>query len=257
MRTEKIIRSQTKESLKGNWTAPVAGLFVLLALIYLLEILFEALCTWTGVLSDEKIQSGHEIELIIIICSVFLLTFAISPFKNGYFKLCYNIADGRSDGLRDMFYFVSGIKMYFKTLQFNIVIALKKLLYTLIGFLPYLAFKAVESFIVPKGKNTEIFDIIGIILICLGIVITLYFSIRLFVDEFVYVDNPEANVFDIARTISKNHLNDYYKLVFSFIFWILSCFFVLPGLYVIPYFTTSLGTTSKWLINLYKEGKTV
>ena len=58
-------------------------------------------------------------------------------------------------------------------------------------------------------------------------------------------------------TIKRKHMMDYYKLFFSFIFWLAYCIFVIPGMYVIPYFTTSLGTTSKWLINLYKEGKTV
>ena len=262
MSKEKIIRSQAKESLKGNWTASVAGVFVLLSVILILEAFYELLCLSIGVFSNESLKSGYEIIYIIILCSVILFTFAVTPFKNGYFKLCYNIACKRSDGLRDMFYFFSGTRQYFKALRFNIIIALKKVLYAFISFVPYTLYLVTKNAIPGLNLNSGVSssgapDIIEIILFSIGTAFTVLISIRLFITEFIFVDNFEANVFVIAKIITKRHLGDYYRLVFSFFLWILSCFFVLPGLYVIPYFMTSLGTSSKWLINLYKEGKTV
>ncbi len=262
MKTERIIRSQARDALKGNWIVAVSGLFLLLAVIFLIEIFYEALINLTGILSGETIKKGSELTLVIVLCAVFLITFALSPFKNGYYRLCYNIAQGRSDGLRDAFYFFSGIKIYFKTLQFNIIIMLKKVLYALISFIPYflcLLFELVlfTNFIKPTTSTNALFDTLEFVLVIIGSVSTVIISVRLVIPEFVFVDNFEANAFSIAKSISSKHLDDYYKLVFSFGFWILSCFFVLPGLYVIPYLTTSLGTSSKWLINKYKEGKTV
>ncbi len=262
MRKEKIIRSQARDSLKGNWTAAVAGVFVLLAVIFILEASYELLCLSFGVFSDEKIKSGYEFIYIAIVCFVSVFAFAVTPFINGYFRLCYNIACERSDGLRDIFYFFSGIKQYFKALLFNFIIALKTVLYTIISFIPYTMYRVFKDVILGTILKTDVSSheftaVIEIILFIIGVALAILISIRLFIYEFVFVDNFEANVFGISKILKKNHLRDYYKLVFSFIFWILSCFFVLPGLYVIPYFMTSLGTTSKWLINLYKEGKTV
>ena len=263
MKTEKIIRAQARESLKGNLTAAVSGVFVLLGVIMLCEIYYELLLALTGIWDGgDKIKSGNELTLIIILCSTFLITFALSPFKNGYIRLCYNIACCKGDGLRDVFYFFSGIKRYFKALRFNIIILLKKLIYALIGFIPYLLLIVLKVFLFasyanPANSIKTLFGALETVFLCIGIAIALILSVRVLVSEFVFADNHEANVFNIAKIISKNHLNDYYRLIFTFLLWILSCFFVLPGFYVIPYFTTSLGTTSKWLINLYKEGKTV
>ena len=260
MKTEKIIRSQAKESLKGNWTAAVSGVFVLLGALILLVIFYSMLLSLTGIISGDELKSGSETALIIILSSTFILAFALSPFKNGYFRLCYNIATDRSDGLRDIFYFFSGIKLYFKALQFNIIIMLKRILFSVIGFIPYILFATIKYLLfltATDGMTKQFFDTSEAVIICLCVTITIIISIRLFIPEFVFVDNYEANVFSISNVITKKHLKDYYRLVSTFLFWILLCFFVLPGLYVIPYFTTSLGTTSKWLINLYKEGKTV
>lgn len=262
MSTEKIIRSQAKKSLNGNWTAAVSGLFVLLAETFLAAVFYSMLAGLTGIFNDEKLKSGAEPILLIILVITFLFCFALSPFENGFYRLCYNIASDRSDGLRDMFYFFSGTKQYFKALQFNLIINLKKLLYAIIGFAPYILFSMFKSLLftfgtTPNASLTQTFGVIETVLITVCTVAALIICIRLIIPEFVFVDNFEANVFDIAKAISKKHLKEYYKLIATFIIWILSCMFVLPGLYVIPYLTTSLGTTSKWLINMYKEGKTV
>ena len=262
MSTEKIIRSQAKKSLNGNWTAAVSGLFVLLAEVFLAAVFYSMLTGLTGVFDGEKLKSGAEPIMIIILVLTILLSFALSPFGNGFYRLCYNIASDRSDGLRDMFYFFSGTKQYFKALQFNVIIAFKKLLYSIIGFAPYIIFSIIKGLLfaslkTPNASLTQTFGVIEAVILAICAVAAVIINIRLIIPEFVFVDNFEANVFDIAKVISKKHLKEYYKLISTFIIWILSCMFVLPALYVIPYLTTSLGTTSKWLINMYKEGKTV
>lgn len=259
MKTEKLIRSQAKDALKGNWIAAISGLFVLAGVILALTVLAGMLEILTGVVvGDSFLFYGNELTIVIILCLTFILAFALSPFKNGYFRLCYNIACGRSDGLRDIFYFFSGTKKYFKTLGFNILLMLNKALYAILGFIPYFVFVAFRVILFSSASSAnDVLDVSQIVIMWLCIILTAIISIRLLIVEFVYVDNFEANVFVIAGVIRKKHLGDYYKLVFSFVFWIASCLFVLPGMYVIPYFTTSLGMTSKWLINLYKEGKTV
>jgi len=256
MRTEKIIRSQAKESLKGNWTSAVAGFFLLFAAFLIVQALFELLLSVTGVLSGEEVNKGSETKVLIISIVTFFLAFALTPFKNGFIRLCYNIALGRSDGLRDVFYFFSRINLYVKALQFNIMMALRFVLYFFVALIPYILCLITDIIFFTTSENIAM-TIIANVLLYLGIIAASFYSVRLFAYDFAFVDNCEANPYRTANVILKNHSGDYYKLAFSFIFWILSCFFVLPALYVIPYFTTSLGTTSKWLINLYKEGKTV
>lgn len=262
MSAEKIIRSQARESLKGNWTAAVSGVFVLLAKIFLVVTVYYLILSLSDIYDGENIKNGCEYIIIISMLCAFILSLALSPLKNGYFRLCYNIAKGDNDGLRDVFYFFSGTKRYFKAIQFNIIILLKRALYSIIGFIPYFLFVFMKAVMFnlsgsPTDSAKQAAGAVEPIIIGMCAVITAVICIRLLIQEFVFVDNCEADVFGISKIITKSHLSDYYRLVFSFLLWLVLCIFVLPGLYVIPYFTTALGTSSKWLINLYKEGKTV
>ena len=87
MSTEKIIRSQAKKSLNGNWTAAVSGLFVLLAEVLLVAVFYSMLTGLTGIYEGEKLKSGSEPIVIIILVLTIIFAFALSPFENGFYRL--------------------------------------------------------------------------------------------------------------------------------------------------------------------------
>ena len=259
MKAEKIIRAQARGALKGNWVAAVSGVFTVLVFYLLVFFIFSLTVNIFDVSTENgMIKSGGEISYLLILCFTFVLVVAVSPVKNGFTRLCYKIqSDGDAD-FKEIFYFFSGIKIYFKAIHFNILYALRRLLCYLIAAVPYAAFTlAVGALSVFITVSADIVFVIGTVLSALGIALGFLISLRFLPAQFIFAAELEQNAFIANKYTVKGHYRDLIKLAVSFIPWALLCFFVLPALYVIPYFFTSAATSTKWLFKLYKEGKSV
>ena len=260
MKTVQTLKKQAKASLNGKWATAVAGLLAVFAFalfVYLFYVAF-GLVSGAIVASVEEINAVVVIKLLALFFVTFLLAFALLPITNGFFRLCYNIANGREADFADVFYFFKGTKQYFKALQFNIFTCAKLFAVYLIFFSAYniCRIPAIEA----NFENTPLFIIQRSVFFAIGFAWFLLFSIRIIFSEFIFVDNVNARISDIFRAtkvILKHHNLDILLLNYSFIPWIALCFFVIPALYVIPYMLTTIATSSKWLLKLYKDGKIV
>lgn len=263
MSIEKTIKSQSRNSLADNWIPAAAGFLILFAagiIAYLTtEILGYFGNIWT---EDGLLKSGAEIPFTVSICCGVLAAVLISPLKNGFNKLCYNISvTGKAD-VQDLFYFFFRNK-YIVTLEYNLITALKVILRILLGLIPYFIVKAMTLLFSIELLTTvtanDIFAAVEIILFILGIIAGLILSIPLLLSEFAYVefDGDLGKTFSASRAIIKEYRKSYFTLFFSFTPWILLCYLVLPAFYVFPYIVTSFANSSKWLLKLYKEGKIV
>lgn len=258
MKAAGIIRSQSRAALKGNWVAAVAGVFTLLAFIFLGEFIYSLLILSSGAFdANDNLRHGAEPVLLAVLCLSFLLIFALTPIKNGVFRMFYNLSENKKCELSDVFYFFNR-NLYFKTLAFNALTALKLALNILIGLSPYIICSVIcelfSDVILTTVSANEILETVKIILLSLGFAAAAVLSLRLLVTEFLYGAQLSERPFTETRLTLKGHSADLFKLFISFILWILLCFFVLPIFYVIPYFLTSFATSTKWLFKLYKEG---
>ena len=261
MSIEKTIRSQARYSLKENWIPAISGFF-LLATVFFLLVTF-VVCAgdifniWT---EDGLLKKNCENTLMIIVCLAVLLGVFLSPFKNGFYKLCYDIADNKKADFASMFYFFKGNKCL-TTLQFNLLIAVRIILYLIIGLIPYyllsIATYLFSIQLMPTVEANETVSVLKTIFIILAVVFAVTESVKLFLAEFLFIENDgdSSEVFRCAKAISKVHGKSLRKQFLSFVFWIALCFFVFPLIYVLPYFSTTYANSSKWLIRLYKEGK--
>ncbi len=262
MKIERIIRSQAKEKLKNNWTGAVSALFVFLGFIIALILLFESLVSIFRVYDiNGEFKKSSTITLNIILLSTFATGVFLTPVKNGFLKYFYELSNTGESNLRTTFYFFLKIKRYFKTVLFNLIIMGITILNIAITLLPYWILKIIDITVdlFPNVAAEQIGFIIYSILFGLGITAGIILSLGLIFIEFLYIDkdNMGAEYYFGKKTIklSVKHYKDYIILIFTFTLWIMLCFFVLPALYVIPYLTESLATSSKWLIKLNKEGK--
>lgn len=261
MKTVKILKKQAKSSLGGKWITAVAGLLAVFSAA-LLVYLFYATFGWIS--GAFLVESAQEVDVIVIIKLLvifgltFLLAFALMPIINGFFRLCYNIANGREANFADVFYFFKGTKPYFKAVQFNVFTTSKLLAAYFITFLGYNIYRI--SVIEAMIGNNPSFIITRSVFFAYGFALFLLFFIRIIFSEFIFVDNENARISDISRAtkvIFNHHKIDIILLNYSFIPWIALSFFVIPLLYVIPYMATTVATSAKWLLKLYKEGKLV
>lgn len=264
MKIEKQIRFQAKDALKNKWVSPISGLFVIIAAITLLVNLVYSAGFLTNIFNEEgNLKNGFDIAFTTIVCTAVLIAVLISPLLNGFMKICYSLSKEEDTGFGDVFYFFLGNK-YFQTLQFNLIISVRIIFNILIGLIPFFILNSITYFFSIQLLTTvaanDIFGYVSTALFILGIIIGVLLSIKLIISEFVFIENDGENLSDVfktSRAVLKKHKTDLNNLFYSFIPWIALCFFVLPSLYVIPYFTTSFATTSKWLIKLQKEGNTL
>lgn len=238
----------------------VAGLMAVFSVALLLYLLLAMLGWITGAFmtTADEVNTAATIKLLVIFWLTFLLAFFMLPITNGFFRLCYNIANEREANFADVFYFFKGTKRYLRALQFNILTCAKLFAAYLIAFAGYNIHRI--PVIEANLGDTTLFIINRSVFFAFGSALFLLFFIRIIFSEFIFVDNENARISDISRAtkvIFNHHKLDIILLNYSFIPWIALCFFVIPALYVIPYMLTTVATSAKWLLKLYKEGKLI
>lgn len=258
MSTEKIIRNQAKQSLKGNWSMLItAFLFLCTVLLFFFGVeavfgyAFKLINTDTG-----QIVKGKELQYNIInFCTVTVLFF-LTPLVNGIYKMFSNVSRNNCIEITDLFYYFKVAGCYFKTLVLNIFLLI--LFYAVsYGFDIY---AYVSTF---TGKNLQDNTGFGIIRISLIVAMLASAAIKLLA-YFIFVHySLFAYAYDDSMSIlnytfgmygfSLRHIGNTIKLLCSFIGWIALCFFVVPVLYVLPYIMNSFATSAKWLFALEKD----
>lgn len=260
MEIEKQIKKQARESLKNNYIPAVTSVFVIGGILLILYLIFHLNLLIFNVYDENLELSRNSVYTnIVYYADVFVIgLFAvfISPIINGFFKLYYELAKNKETTLGYLFYFFKGIKRYFKAIIFNFLIAIFLIINFAIWFVPYTAVEIINNFNFIDGS---IYTVISTILYSLGIIGAILTSTRYFISEFSFVDDETKKLsyffYKFGSKIGRKHLKDIILLIFTFIPWIAACFFVLPGFYVIPYFTESIATSAMWLIKLHKDGQ--
>ncbi|MGN1139450.1 MAG: hypothetical protein ACI4RM_08360 [Ruminococcus sp.] len=260
MEIEKQIKKQARESLKNNYISAVTSVFVIGGIVLVLYLLFHLNLLVFNVYDENLEFNANTVYTnIVYYADVFvigLLAVFVSPVINGFFKLYYELAKNKETKLGYLFYFFIGIKKYFKTIMFNLLIAIFLIINFAIWFVPYTAVEIINNFKIIDGN---VYSVISAVLYSLGIIGGVITSTGYFISEFTFVDDETKELsyffYKFGSKIGRKHLKDIILLIFTLIPWIAFCFFVLPGFYVIPYFTESIATSAMWLIKLHKDGQ--
>lgn len=256
MSTEKIIKNQAKDSLKNNWSVilasvlAVCAVFLLIyALLYGFAFLTKSVDTDTGLVKEGKNQI-----FTLISCSALAVMVLVSPLINGLFKMFCNTSLYKRTENSDLFYFFKGTRRYFKTLVINITLLF---IYSILSFgldaYSYACYflraslKSGFSF----NPDTLILMVIYIITVIIKVIIYLLF-VHYSLIAYSFDDRLSASKYMFGYIgFSFRHFAKTLKLVISFIGWIvLSCAFIVPAIYVLPYLMTSMTTSARWLFSL-------
>ena len=256
---EKKIRAQAREKLNGKWPLMLAAMFTMIALGYLAFLYFEVILMFGNVWdADGKLKPDSAPFLLLTTAVTVAFIFMFSPVKNGLYRLIFNAANNRETEFYDLlYYFKKG--RYARTLGFNIVLTLLKLLKCYICFIPYNALNIIKS-VNFSTESVPAMDIALTLLFAAGVTGSILLLLKYFITEFLYTEDNNIDFqtnLQITNHIIKRHRGDVYMLWCSFLPWFALCFFVLPAFYVIPYALTSSAVSAKWLLKLYKEGRMI
>lgn len=259
MSTEKIIKNQAKDSLKGSWSVIITAILAVCTVFILIEALMYCFCILTNCVD---LETGNVIEnkktiYTALTFGAFVFSALVSPLFNGIFKMFCKVSSNNTAEIYDLFYFFKGSKRYTKTVLINVVLMFIWSIFAY-GLDVYVYASSALGASLKGGINFDLTSLalLGALLASVIIKAALYLLIVHFpLIAYAYDDSMSALKYMFGfigfsfRSFAKS-----VKLVLSFLGWILiSCAFVVPAFYAFPYLMTSLTTSAKWLFSLERN----
>lgn len=200
-------------------------------------------------------QTGFLLPVIQgIFCAAAMFFF--SPLFLGCYRLFLLIARDEQPKLSEIFYY-GGNGLYKCALKFSFSLLIRVLARLLISFLPLLV--VVALFVFTPLKNTTN-PIVGAavfsIFIVLGLILFVYLCTSLFYAPTAFTMMPQINTnahFRRSKEICQNQKGNIILFYLSFIPWYLLGFFIIPILWITPYFFVTMIIFSFYLENKYKN----
>ena len=257
MSTEKAIKNQAKESLRGNTLTVIAAIVFFCVILIAADSLTSLAAEVTqAAFADTQSEWLRQPVLTVLCGVVFIAVFLLSPIVNGIFKMFCNIALYNKTELSDMFFYFRSPAAYLKTCELNIFLTA---FYMILSY----GFDIYHYAVTIAGRDLQDATEFGIIEITLAAALVLTVVIKILIYLiFVHYQLLAYAMFDnipVAKAafgmfgFSLRHLGAAIKLLASFIGWIALCFFVVPAFYVLPYLLASMSTSAKWLFSLDKD----
>lgn len=252
MKTNTIIKQQARQMLKGNRVPIISGFIIvilaLMAVVYTQNTLLYAF--------DQIDENGMPYEnfnitmLAVAAGSAFVLAL-LSPLLNGSVRLCANLTRNGTVSTGEMFYYFQSFALYAKTVLLNFVIFW---FYTILSTLlsPYHYASALMNVRLEDTNPGEpqwwILTALFVVSVAFGIVI---YTVVVQFPLLVYAFEPQRGV--VGSTFALwpfffRNLGNMLSLMCSFLGWLLLCFFVVPALYVVPYYTVASADAVKWML---------
>lgn len=259
MSTEKVIKNQAKDSLKNNWSVIIAAVLAVCAVVVLIDALMYGFGFFTKSIDTDTglVKEGKKQIFTFVAYGALTVAILVSPLINGLFKMFGNTSLYNRTEISDLFYFFKGGHRYFKTLFINITLLFifSVLAYGLDAY-SYACYVLGAS--LQSGFSFDSDTLILIVFFIASVIIKVIIYL-------LFVHFPlVAYSFDDSMPVSKymfgfigfsfRHFAKTVKLVISFIGWIvLSCAFVVPAFYTLPYLMTTMTTSAKWLFSLERN----
>ena len=200
-------------------------------------------------------QTGFLLPVIQgIFCAAAMFFF--SPLFLGCYRLFLLIARDEQPKLSEIFYY-GGNGLYKCALKFSFSLLIRVLARLLISFLPLLG--VVMLFVFTPLKNTTnplVGAAVFSIFIVLGLILFVYLCTSLFYAATAFTMMPQINSnahFRRSKEICQNQKGKIILFYLSFIPWYLLGFFIIPILWITPYFFVTMIIFSFYLENKYKN----
>lgn len=259
MSTEKVIKNQAKDSLKNNWSVIIAAVLAVCAVVLLIDALLYGFGFFTKAIDTDTglVKEGKKLIFTFGACGALTATILVSPLINGLFKMFCNTSLYNRTEISDLFYFFKGAHRYIKTLVINItllfifsVISYGLDVYSYACYVLGASLKSGFAF----DFNTLILMVFFIVSVIIKVIIYLLF-VHFPLVAYSFDDSLPASKYMFGYIgFSFRHFAKTVKLVISFIGWIvLSCAFIVPAFYALPYFMTSMTTSARWLFSIERN----
>lgn len=248
--------------MKGKWLRAIVILLLIILLIsgfLALESAYRSAC---GVPLENSNGSYNISSMSLIIETVFalLVLLFVPPIIMGQAEWYWSLTDLNAKGIGEVFGWFGSLRLYFKSVALALLIFVRFLFWAILTcVLPAAMIAAGYYYFYPENikvitLNTFYFVmlvIFGSVLLLSGILLLCFIMMRYFLCVFLLVEDNKRNLREVIKTslrYTKKFRWEIYKFFLSFIFWFISCYFILPMFFVIPYFNASSSVLAKHII---------
>lgn len=258
LQTEKQVKRQAREALKGNFVPLLAAMGLVFVAVLLAECVQSLLLVLTHTidLDTEKVIEGKELLYYAIAVGTTMVFLLLAPLINGFCKAAAKTAVHKRCEAGDVFYYFRGASRYFKTLLIDLLLyVLFSTITSVLDLSAYLVKLMPQLEDLTFGFNGETALVVGVGVLTAAIRVLVY-MLLVHYPLTVYALNDDVSV---GRCVfgsfpfALRHFPQLFRLGLSFLGWFALCFFVLPLLYVVPYFAVAAMTSSRWLLELDKN----
>lgn len=265
------VKSFAKRRLKnGNCTKSIAILLILkcVGIIYIIPsfmLLPFKLIFFNVPPYLENSLASFSINVGLIYAIVTIITIILGYGALRWFYLMAELSsEEESIKISEIFYFFKSWKEAEKTIIMFFSIALLKIMFYIVSFIAVaiLFFSAnlcVLHFIPDKTVGileSEASITLGVLLMISWLLSVIVFNISLFPVNYIIVSDDMTVMQYIYESIGmmKDNYWSVIRLYISFIPWFISCIFILPIFFVIPYFNMSMAVAAQEIISMDESG---
>lgn len=196
---------------------------------------------------------------------VVTLMVLISPLFTGIKRITACNANGENTKLNEILYYFSSKKRYALALNINLSVIIKYIELAIICFLPAIICSALCMLLNGNAGDIEVLslNVITVLMVICAIPLFIFLTRRYFMAEYIFVmkdynknvDITPAQCMKLSVKImsENNNTTKAFKLMISFLPWFLLCFFIVPALYVVPYYFQSTALSQKFIYSIFKE----
>jgi uncharacterized membrane protein len=222
--------------------------------------------------SDRLINADINAVIVQIVFSA-LAFLILSPLLLGMLEWYWNLTGGKKTGVGDIFAWYGSGKLYGKSLLLGINIGIRTLLWGILTCgVPAVLIAAASYY--NNGINFEqsnlsaievqklliagILFMLGGLLMLGGILLLIFITSKYITAMFLIVEDNSRKVSEVIKDSIKYTRKfrwEITKFILSYTGWFITCIFLVPSLYVVPYFCSSLSVFEKHIIYSQRQNK--
>lgn len=252
MSIEATLKKQARSILaKDNWVKSIMGFLCVLS-VYSITLLVIDLATY--LITDDILSKPVNIAIMVGISLVGIIGFImLSPFYTGYIRFIAECKEQKTGDVQNIiFYFKK--KRYFQTVQLNLALIIRYAILFLLCAAPITALLVLMQTMPDYETGFKIGALwAGIV----GAVVFVIFSRFYVMVQYLYVSGfeyrKEKELIKASRYMVKKNLGKIMSLYISFILYWLLCFFMIPLVFVYPYFKHTSILSYSYIYELEKS----
>jgi len=268
--TAKGIKREALGLLRNNWSRALGALSIyLMMLVLFIQIsqLVSALLSEFGPGSggpalselrsfDDYLEyfttGGMGINLLVLLAMSFFFFILSAPLSLGITYWFRNLSLLKNLQVGQIFRYYQNNNLFFSAVTFQAMNTVLNILFAIVSFLPAAACFGWAYLTGLSGGSSTTQVIIGCVLALAGLLAFMALSLRLFFAKYLFCGDYGYGAFDCIKYSNKymkKHVGSVMGVIFSFALWFVSCIFILPLAYVIPFYNASMAACAQDIID--------